>query len=188
MKEFSRHDLLEGIPQIQDIQDETLRERTIKAWELAFMDGNFDNLPAARFNKFCDYVTLLQHTRSVTRMSILLGESLRDEYHYEINMDKLISIAALHDISKLLENEPLPDGGVRQTEIGQSYQHGFFSSYYSLQAGIPADIGAAILTHTHQTKTLPVCLEGIIVTYADLADADSHRLQLGKPLHVKDLH
>lgn len=188
MKEtFSEEKLVSLIPQINDIKDSELKRKTVEAWKLAYEAGNFDDLATARFNKFCDYVTLCKHTRSVTAMSVMLGKNLAETYSYEIDFDRLICVAVLHDISKLLEC-CVEDGAYKQTEIGASYQHGFFSTYYALQAGMPHPIAAAILTHTHQTHTLPTSLEGIIVTYADLADADAHRFMLGKPLHVADLH
>ncbi|WP_434311437.1 HD domain-containing protein [Hominifimenecus sp. rT4P-3] len=186
--DFSRDELVALIPQIEQIEDAALRDKVVKAWELAYQYGNFENLKTARFNPFCDYVTLCQHTRSVTEGSICLAKILQKEYQYDIDMDAVISIAALHDISKLLENTPKEDGGIQKTEVGRSYQHGFFSAYYSLQAGLPHKISAAILAHTHQTKTLPTSLEGILVTYADLSDADAHRFYMGKTLHVSDLH
>lgn len=188
MKEvFSEEKLVSLIPQINDIKSSELREKTIAAWKLAYEAGTFEDLATARFNKFCDYVTLCQHTRSVTEMSVLIGKNLSATYPYEIDFDRLICVAVLHDISKLLESR-VEDGVYQHTEIGSSYQHGFFSAYYALQVGLPHSIASAILTHTHQTHTLPTNLEGIIVTYADLADADAHRFMLGKPLHVADLH
>ena len=186
--DFNINNLLEEIPQIKLIKSEELREKIVKAWELAYCNSNFESLSEARFNKFNDYVTLCQHTRSVTEASIQIAKVLSKEYPYEIDYDALICIASLHDISKLLENEPDGNGGVQQTEIGRCYQHSFYSAHYCVEVGMPHKITSAIFAHTHNTKTIPTNIEGIIVTYADLADADAHRFALGRTLHINKLH
>ena len=185
---FSTEELLKLIPQIDQIRDEAMKKKVIRAWELAFDNGNFESLTAAPFIKCCDSITLCQHTRSVTEMSIRIAEVLREAYSYDIDFDVLIAVAAVHDISKLLEMEPGSEGQIKQSEIGGRYQHGFFSAHYCVEAGMPHAVTSAVFSHTHQTKMMPTNLEGIIVTYADLADADAHRFIQERPLHLKALH
>lgn len=187
-KAFDAKTLVAEIPQIAQIKNEEWREKTIKAWELAYADSNFEELTPVLFSPFYPNPTLLGHTRAVTAASIFLAQNLIDEHHYDIDLDAVIVISVLHDISKLREYNPTSDGGIEKSEIGRTYQHAFFSAHYAVKVGLPDKIVAAIFSHTGNTKTLPTSLEAIIVTYADMVDADAHRFLTERPMHVAKLH
>ena len=187
-KEFDEVQLMNEIPQIQQIQDEGLREKTILAWRMAYEDSNFEDLPSVLFSPYYAAPTLLGHTKAVTEASIQLARIVQEAHGYEIDMDALICISVLHDISKLREYDPAEDGTIQKSPIGMAYQHAFFSAHYAIEVGIPDKIVAAIFAHTGNTKTLPTSLEGILVTYGDMADADMHRFVHGRPLHVAKIH
>lgn len=187
-KSFDREELLKQIPQIDLIQNREWKEKVIHAWELAYNDSSFEELTPILFSPFYPAPTLLGHTRSVTQASLNLAEVMKQEYGYDIDTDVVIAVAALHDISKLREHEPDGNGGVRKSELGKIYQHAFFSAHYAVEVGLPDKIVAAIFSHTGNTKQLPTSLEGIIVTYGDMTDADMHRFVNGRPLHVAKIH
>lgn len=187
-KPFDRQKLIEEIPQIEQIKNEDWKEKVIRAWELAYDASNFDDLSAVLFSPFYTAPTLVGHTRAVTENSIRLAENMEKEYHYGIDMDVVICIAVLHDISKLREHDPDGVGGVKKSPIGAAYQHAFFSAHYALEVGLPDKIVAGIFAHTGNTKTLPTSLEGILVTYGDMADADMHRFTHDRPLQVAKIH
>ena len=185
---FSKRMLIKEIPQIEQIQNAEWKEMVIKAWELAYNDSNFEDLSAVLFSPYYAAPTLVGHTRAVTENSIRIAENMEAEYHYGIDMDVVICVGVLHDISKLREHDPDGNGGVKKSPVGESYQHAFFSAHYALEAGLPDKIVAAIFAHTGNTKQLPTSLEGIIVTYGDMADADMHRFTHGRPLQVAKIH
>lgn len=187
-KPFDREELIREIPQIEQIHNENWKEAVIKAWEMAYNDSEFDELTTVLFSPFYDAPTLVGHTRAVTENSIRIAENMEAEYHYGIDMDVIICVGVLHDISKLREHVPDGNGGVKKGPVGEAYQHAFFSAHYALEAGLPDKIVAAIFAHTGNTKTLPTSLEGIIVTYGDMADADMHRFTHGRPLQVAKIH
>ena len=187
-KAFDKEELIAGIPQINQIQNGDWKEKVLQAWELAYNDSPFEDLKSIRFSPFYPAPTLLEHTRTVTQASMGLAEVMKDAYGYDIDMDVVIVVAALHDISKLRENEPDEAGGIRKSSLGKMYQHAFFSAHYAVQVGLPDKIVAAIFAHTGNTKQLPTSLEGIIVTYGDMTDADMHRFVNDRPLHIAKIH
>ena len=187
-KPFSRDLVLREIPQLALLSSDDLREKALKAWELAYNDSVFEDLETVRFSPYYPQPTLLGHTRSVTEASVRLASNLLNEYTYPIDLDDLIVMAALHDISKLRENIPDGEGGVKRGPVGAAFQHAFFSAHYAAEVGLSDKIVAGIFAHTGNTKQLPTSLEAIIVTYGDMVDADAHRFSYDRPLQVAKLH
>ena len=187
-KPFSRDLILREIPQLNLISQEDMREKAIKAWELDYTDSDYEDLETVNFSPYYPKPTLLGHTRSVTEASLLLAKNLLKEYDYPIDLDDLIVMAALHDISKLRENISDGNGGVKKGPVGAAFQHAFFSAHYAIEAGLSDKVVAGIFAHTGNTKQLPTSLEAILVTYGDMADADAHRFSYDRPLQVAKLH
>ncbi|MCD6477562.1 MAG: HD domain-containing protein [Candidatus Aenigmarchaeota archaeon] len=94
----------------EKIKDKDLREKTIELlkdpklsnnWE--YKATNIERVPAW-IGAHHDYAGgLIEHTLSVTELSIMAANYLKERYDKKINMDFVIAGALLHDIGKLFE-------------------------------------------------------------------------------------
>jgi putative nucleotidyltransferase with HDIG domain len=121
----------------------------------------------------------------VVQGAIALAEC-RQSTGYTIDLDMVIIAAVLHDVSKLVEFGPGQEPGTAvKTDHGRKFQHGFYGAHWAMAVGLPDDIAHIILSHSGSTRTFPLTEEGLLVLYADLADADICRLRAGAPLLVQ---
>lgn len=174
----------EAFPQTELIGDPKIKKAVYDIWLEVFEQSAWDDLRAPRFNPLCPDIALVDHVRCVTEGSIRLAKATEDIFGTEIDYDTLIASALLHDVSKLIEMEPDGKSGVCKSKIGKTYQHAFFSAYYAKAHGLPDEIVTTVLTHTGLSKQLPTTREGVILFYADMADADMHRFEAGAPLNI----
>lgn len=171
--------MVDLIPEISDIQNEDLRQKVISIWEEAIKLGGWDDPRKIPFNPAIGTSpSLLDHIRSVTRTALAFADNYERSFKKGIDRDLLAASAILHDVSKALEYEAGQDGPVK-SEVGKKLPHGFFSGFLGREAGLSVDLLHTILTHTPTVEMLPLRLEGIILRYADLMDADSHYFSSG---------
>lgn len=183
MGKISDSAILEQFPQIRDIQNARIRQAVLAIWQEVFEAGKWDSLDGPRFNLLTPDIALVEHTRCVTDGAIALARASEMHFGTKIDYDVLIASCILHDVSKVLEMEPC-EGGAQKSQIGKTYQHAFFSAYYAKKHDLPDEIVTTVLTHTGFSKTLPSTREGVILFYADMADADMHRFEAGAPLNI----
>lgn len=171
-------------PEIDLIEDPNLREKVALIWQEAFSESSWDKLEDAKFNPISPGVTLVTHTRSVTKGALALAEIHKEFFDFQYDKDELLAVCLLHDVCKLLEQDGDPDGTSHKNKIGKTIQHGFFSGYYAKKYGLSNSIIATVVAHTGNSKTPLRTPEGVILLYADLFDADCHRLACGLELHL----
>ena len=179
--------IVDLIPEIKNIKDEDLRQKVINVWEEAVTLGGWDVPDQIPFNPdLGPSPSLINHTRSVTRIALSFAEEYERDYGKCIDRDMLAAVAILHDVSKALEIQPGPEGPAK-SELGKKVPHGIFGGYLAWKAGLPLDYIHLIVTHTPRISMLPSRLEGIILAYADLLDADSHFFR-GKVRTIMERH
>ena len=184
MKTITTERVKELLPEIDMIKDQELREKTALIWKEAFEESTWDKLEDAKFNPISPGVTLITHTRSVTHGAIELAKVHARFFDFQYDEDELLAVCLLHDVCKLLEQDGDPDGTSHKNKIGKTIQHGFFSGYYAKKYGLSNSIIATVVAHTGNSKTPLRTPEGVILLYADLFDADCHRLAGGLELHL----
>ena len=173
--------IVDLIPETGDIKNEELRQKVIGVWEEAIKLGGWDDPRKIPFNPDIGLSpSLIDHTRSVTRIALAVAENYVLTYKKEIDRDLLAAGAILHDVSKVLEFQDSPDGPVK-SEAGKKLPHGSFSGFLAWKAGLSVDLLHLVLTHSPAVEMLPLRIEGIILRYADLMDADSHYFCAGLP-------
>lgn len=186
MREISFETIAEYFPQIELVKDETVRASTLMAWQSFFENGNWEKIEDAYFMSVCPSYSLVEHTKFIVDISIKIAEAIEKQFCIQIDWDVLIASCLLHDVSKLMETAKDKDG-YHENEIGQQYQHAFLSAAYAHEHGLPCNVVTNILTHTGDSKRAPVCIEGIILYYADMIDTDRIFLNLGKTLCIETL-
>lgn len=165
--------ITKAIPEILDIHDKDLRQKTIEVWELVYRDTQWKcSIEEIPFNDKIGWVSLIKHTRSVTQEAVRATNHIKEFYAPEIDIDKVRVISILHDCCKGVETQPNDNNKSIKSKIGCLYPHGSMSFYYAKAVGLPDDICHAILTHTGSCKMIPSTIEGIVVRYVDSLDAD----------------
>ncbi len=161
-------------PELDWIENDDLREKTTKAWELALersvlTAGNLNTIP---FTLLCGpdlKVTFMDHKRAVVHIARDSGRTVNDFFKDElpVNMDVLISGAILADVGKLLEYV-LDDNGIAiQGTYGKYLRHPFSGVSLAEECGLPPEVCHIIATHAGEGNMVKRSTEAYIVHHAD---------------------
>jgi putative nucleotidyltransferase with HDIG domain len=150
-----KEQLLELFPEIKQIQDHDLRQKTLDtlgdAVNLgAWIPADLDVIPFTLLIKDIK-VSFRQHTRSVTQMAVACGKIMAEQYgdYYTLNFDFLISGAVLHDVGKLLEYEKTADGFIK-SRCGKLLRHPFSGAGLCTKHGLPDDVVHIVAVHAKE--------------------------------------
>jgi putative nucleotidyltransferase with HDIG domain len=166
------------LPELREIGDPALREATIQAWIIGmerggWTPGDLDFIPFTLLIQKCD-VSLLAHTRSVTKAAVKMAEVLAEFFpeSLKINKDVLISGALVHDIGKLLEFEK-KQGFFVKSPSGALLRHPFSGVFLAERAGLPPEVVHIVAVHSHEGDGGVRTVEAIIVNHCDFTVFDS---------------
>ena len=122
---------------------------------------------------------LLQHTVSVTRLAITLCELVEEVYDGEVDRDAVIASSLLHDIYKTYTYEEKKDGTYTSSSLGDKIDHLNLLVAELYKQGFSEDIiHIAAAHHGESSPIQPKTLEALIVSQADLCDAEFSRKTL----------
>jgi putative nucleotidyltransferase with HDIG domain len=176
----------ELLPEIKLIEDKKLRIATAQIWHECWRESVWADGPLAEVPKNTELPParkLILHTRSVTQLAFSAAEIMQANHGLDYNRDILISAAILHDVCKLYENAPGPDGEPAQhSREGELIQHGVYGAFKAWEKDLPLELVHNIVVHTRGSKTLPQTWEALIVHYVDYLDSDSLLFNHGKKL------
>ena len=165
-------------PELEEISDPSLREATLGAWLLGMERGGWnprdlDLLPFTLLIPKCD-VSLLAHTRAVTRAAIKVAEILTEFFHesLRVSRDILISGALVHDVGKLVEFEK-KEGFFVKSRAGSLLRHPFSGVFLAERAGLPPDVTHIVAVHSHEGDGGFRSIEAIIVNHCDFVVFES---------------
>lgn len=167
-------EVLQLWPELNWIQDASLREKAAKTWELALERSvlSADDLNRIPFTLLVGAglkVTFMEHKRSVVHIARNAGIKINEMYHGElsVNMDVLIAGAILADVGKLLEYELNKNGDAVQGSYGKYLRHPFSGVSLAEEAGVPARVCHIIATHAGEGDMVKRTTEAILVHHAD---------------------
>ncbi len=166
-------DIDEVFPELETIEDETLRTGVSSAWTTAAAANGIavDELetvpwfPPAQQNLGMtpDEATLVEHVRDVTACAVALAELLSERRSTsELDLDTIVAGGLVHDISKIYEFH-----GMERTEIGHLLGHPYYGVAVAARADLPTEILHVVLSHSHRTAVEPATLEAEILCRAD---------------------
>ena len=180
--------ILEVLPEIRDIADPVLRDKVAEIWDEAVRMGGWSDVMDIPFNpKVGEEPALVTHVRAVTLAAKHYAEVLEGVVGKAVDHDLLLAASLLHDVSKAVEYG-VQGGRVGKTELGEKIPHGVFGAYLAWKHGLSLDLVHLIITHTATIGMAPVRLEGVILRYADLMDADVHYFRAGLPMLMQKSH
>ncbi len=167
-------EVLDLWPELMWIQDDNLREKVAKTWELALERSvlTSDDLKRIPFTLLCGpdlKVTFMDHKRSVVHIARDAGRKINEMYHGEltVDMDVLIAGAILVDVGKLLEYVLDENGKVVQGVYGKYLRHPFSGVSIAEQCGVPAEVCHIIAAHAGEGNLVKRSAEAYIVHHID---------------------
>jgi len=172
--------LLEAIPEIELIEDQDLKEKTIKIWEKAMKKGGWkiDDLYRMPFTLLLESCpcSMIEHVRGVTKVAINAAKALKSIYgdKTKINMDFLISGALLHDIGKLIEYKE-EKGKFSQSKLGTLVRHPISGVGLCYCEDVPGEILHIIASHSWEGGRSKRSPEAVIVHHADFTNFEQFK-------------
>jgi len=171
----TRDEVREILPELELIENEELREKTMDVWVEAMETGGWEvadmkDIPFTLLIEDTD-LTLLDHTRVVTQTAIAIADTMSSYYgnRMPINRDYLISGGLLHDVGKLAEYRRLGDKIVK-SEMGKDLRHPFSGTALAYKHGIPTMICHLIAMHAKEGEGGRRNPEAWIIHYADFVN------------------
>jgi hypothetical protein len=164
------------LPEINEIKDQTLKEKVIACWEdaIRFRGWTEELLRSMPFTLLAQNVkiTFIDHVRAVCRMCIACDDVLTEIHggrKTPVNRDYLIAGALLADVGKLCEFE-IVGGKPVKSDYGKHIRHPFSGVGLAFKHDVPSEVMHIIATHSKEgdgEKRLP---ESIIFHHADFID------------------
>ncbi len=169
-----REQVLELLPEINEIQDSELKDKVIACWEEAIAYRNWTNeeLQSIPFTLLAENVQIkfIEHVRTCCRMGIACDKVLAEAYGERktpINRDYLIAGSLLADVGKLLEYEKKEDGTIFKSDYGKHIRHPFSGVSLAEQCGVPAPVLHIIAAHAAEGDHVARSVEAYIVHHVD---------------------
>ncbi len=165
------------LPEIERIQDPRLRDLTLTVWADAMKRGGWsaDDLRAMPFTLLIKkvQVSLIEHTRAVTRTALGIAEAMNAAYaeHIRVNLDILLSGAILHDVGKLFEYTRR-DGVFVKSREGELLRHPVSGAAFAFGYGLPHEVVHIIAAHSKEGDGGRRTVEAVIVNHADFVNFD----------------
>jgi putative nucleotidyltransferase with HDIG domain len=178
----ARDEVRKILPELELIRDEALREKTLDVWIDAMEQGGWEagDLSDIPFTLLIDTgVSILDHTRAVTRTAAAIAETMAKFYgdSMPVNRDYLISGGILHDVGKLLEYK-LEGGKFVKSEVGKDLRHPFSGTALAFKHGMPSAICHLIAVHAKEGEGGRRMPEAFIIHYADFVNFESLKVLL----------
>lgn len=161
-------------PELEWIENEELREKTAKTWEIALERSVMtpEDLKKIPFTLLCGpdlKVSFMDHKRAVVHIAkesgIKMNEFFKDEL--PVDMDILIAGAILADVGKLLEYVKDDLGNSMQGSYGKYLRHPFSGVSLAEECGVPMEVCHIIATHAGEGNMVKRSTEAYVVHHAD---------------------
>ncbi|HEY2522213.1 MAG TPA: HD domain-containing protein [Streptosporangiaceae bacterium] len=181
----------ELLPELQEIGDESLRDAVTEIWLKAWAESGWDDIAVVPKNPSAtraaasvdDAWTLITHTRVVAQVAAASAGIVAKLHGTSYDLDAVIALALLHDVSKLLEYEGT-DSSVGKSRFGDLIQHGVYGAFLAWEKELPVEIVHGIIAHTPSSRSAPRTQEALIVRYADFISTDTLLLDVGEKLFI----
>ena len=159
-------------PELGWIKDETLREKVLQTWILAFANSpltpeDLDRIPFTLLVPDCP-ATFMEHKRCVVHIARRSAEAMEEFLGrgLPINHDVVIAGAILADVGKLLEYEKV-DGKATQSARGKALRHPFTGVHLAMACEVPDEVCHIVATHAGEGNMVRRSTEAFIVHHAD---------------------
>jgi len=173
-----KNEIINLIPEINQINNEDLKKKVISVWEEAIKQGGWkiedmEKIPFTLLIPDCK-VNLIEHTRAVTHTALEMAKVILKFYKekVKIDLDLLLAGGLLHDVGKLLEYASV-EGKITKSKTGKFLRHPFSGSALAYKHGLPDEVVHMIATHAKEGDGGYRSIEAMIVHYADFINFES---------------
>jgi putative nucleotidyltransferase with HDIG domain len=167
-------DVYELWPELNWIEDELLRKKVARTWEVALEKSvlSADDLKRIPFTLLCGddlKVSFMDHKRAVVHIVKESACKVEEFFGEElpVDMDVLIAGAILADVGKLLEYELDESGKAVQGMYGKLLRHPFSGVALAESCDVPAEVCHIIATHAGEGNMVKRTTEAYLVHHAD---------------------
>jgi putative nucleotidyltransferase with HDIG domain len=168
---MDEHYLKEVFPQIDLIQDPSIKRGVVNTFLKAAEQGGWKTLEGIPFTLLIDTdVTFADHTRAVTDMAIQVAKVIQN--FVTITMDYIIAGGLLHDVGKLLEYKK-EEGKVTKSRYGELLRHPVSGAVLATDQGLPPEIVHIIVAHSREGDVITRIPEAIIIHHCDFIHFES---------------
>jgi putative nucleotidyltransferase with HDIG domain len=166
-----REAILAIFPEIEWIEDESLRVRVIRTYERALREGGWAPADMERipFTLLVDTeLSYADHVRAVTRIAHAVYEAFLELFgdRVPLKRDILLAGALLHDVGKLVEIEE-HDGKFQRSAGGKILRHPFSGAALAYAERLPPEVLHIIAAHSKEGDPHPRTPEGAVVHHVD---------------------
>jgi putative nucleotidyltransferase with HDIG domain len=178
------HDeLTKLMPEFELVENPDLRAGCLRVWATALDRGGWtpDDLCRMPFTLLIPQdagVSLLDHTRAVTKVCAAAYETVGSIGGVRLNRDLLVAGALLHDVGKVMEMQEA-DGTFSKSPDGKLIRHPFSGAALCLEEGLPAEVAHIVAMHAKEGDHSRRIPEAVIVHYADFMAFLSLKSSLG---------
>jgi putative nucleotidyltransferase with HDIG domain len=161
-------------PELSWIEDEALRAKTTKTWDLALDRSVLDAADLQRIPFTLKagpdlQVSFMAHKRAVVHVAKESALKMKEFFGDDlpIDLDVVIAGAILADVGKLLEYELDENGSSIQGAYGQYVRHPFSGLSLAEECRVPAEVCHIIAAHAAEGDLIKRTTEAYIVHHAD---------------------
>ncbi len=169
-------------PALERIRGKELKEAIIACWQRVWTESAWTNLEDCPFNPAFPNVSLKDHVNCVADL-LLAAAEIMEKHNPGLDLDRdyLLTGAFLHDVSKMVEIEPGPDGPAF-SDLNKKMPHATYGAIVAMSQGMDTRTANIILAHTRLTGALPDSPEAVLLHYLDYGLADVLRADQGLKL------
>jgi putative nucleotidyltransferase with HDIG domain len=167
-----------SLPEIDQIQNEELRQKVVEAWALALSKSEFTRIEQIKPSGNPDTPPLKKgtqadHLRSVARMAQGLADGL-EQLHGDIGIDRdlLWACGLCHDVGKPFEFSPQNQARWKSNVAASGHpaiRHSVYGVYICLTVGLPEAVAHTAGAHSGEGELIRRSLENTLVHFADKA-------------------
>jgi putative nucleotidyltransferase with HDIG domain len=171
------------LPEIDQVVDSRLRAGCVRVWARALEQGGWtpSELREIPFTLLLPQnvgVSLLDHTRIVTKLCLAAYGLLEAGGGVSLNRDHLLVGALLHDVGKAVEMERAGDSFTKSSQ-GRLIRHPFSGAALCLEEGLPHEIAHIVALHAKEGDHGRRTPEATVVHYADFLAFETLKSSLG---------
>ena len=171
--------VLELLPEINEIQDHDLQKKVISCWveAMAYRNWTVQELQGIPFTLLAENVQIffIEHVRTCTKMAIAVDKVLDQAYGKRktpVNRNYLVAGCLLADVGKLFEFDKKADGTVFKSDYGKHLRHPFSGVGLAFKHGLPSEVMHVIAVHSKEGTGEKRSPEAIIFHHVDFIDFD----------------
>ncbi len=165
----------EMFPELEEIKDQELREKTMAVWKDAMDRGGWEDMAGVPFTLIIDDLDedLIEHTRRITRSALLVADERGD-----LRRDYVAAGALLHDVGKAMEFAKEGDKVVK-SHNGKLLRHPVSGAALAMAHGMPDEITHIIASHSKEEEMVKRIPEAVLIYHCDFIDFEIKKAQKG---------